>query len=31
MHWWILPIGLLFLLVYGYLAALLYVHRKEET
>jgi hypothetical protein len=29
MHWWILPIGLLFVLVYGYLAALLYVHRKE--
>lgn len=31
MHWWILPIGLLLVFVYGYLAALLYVHRKEET
>ena len=31
MHWWILPIGLLLVLVYGYLAALLYVHRKVNT
>ena len=30
MHWWILPIGILLILVYGYLAALIYVRCREQ-